>query len=160
MNGTFSRRRDGSIETRLSTAEQQLLVSIAAQMRDRIMQEEADPALRRLFPPAYEEDAEAQAEFAGLTSDDLREGKLRAIDAVVRAFESGKARKQALGLEQAEQLLSVLNDARLTIGTELDVTEEMNVPTGLGEQEAARFHIYSYLVWLEEQLVEALDEGR
>jgi hypothetical protein len=169
MAGTFARRRDGSVEARLSTGEQQLLVSMAQQLRERITHagegggdpsRGGDPGLRRLFPPAYEDDAEAQAEYAGLTSGDLREGKLRAIDAVVRAFEGGKARKHSLDLEEAEQLLAVLNDARLTLGTELDVTEELDVPAGMSEREAARFHIYAYLGWLEEQLVEALDEGR
>lgn len=153
---SFARRRDGTLEARLSEPEVELLCAVARQMRELLQAEGAEPGLRRLFPPAYEDDPEAQGDYAHLTSDDLRAGKMRAIDAVLAVFE-GRERRRALDGEQAQQLLGVLNDARLTLGTQLDVSEDMEAPGPPSGAEAARLEVYRYLGWLEEQLVETLD---
>ena len=72
--------RKGGYRLRLPPEERELLHSLPGQLRD-VMQTD-DPSLRRLFPPAYPEDSEADDEFRRLMRDDLLEGKLMALRVV------------------------------------------------------------------------------
>ena len=74
MRGPFALRRDARIDVTLTPAEVDLLRSVVDQMTHVL----ADPPAR-LFPPAYKDDPEAQAEYARLMTEDLKEGKRRAI---------------------------------------------------------------------------------
>ena len=83
--------------------------------------------------------------------DDLLAGHLAALDTV-----EGTADAELLDEEQLAAWLSALNDLRLVLGTRLDVTEEMDaVPDD--HPRAGAFAVYSYLGWLQEQVVAALD---
>jgi hypothetical protein len=119
------------------------------------------PHARRLFPPAYEDDGEAQAEFARLTTADLAEGKRRAVATVKATLERGSTKKDTwrvtLSPDEAEDWLAVLNDARLTLGTRLDVTEETyEKEIDPSDPDAAAHEIFRYLGYIEEWLVETL----
>src|SRR5919106_4525124 len=85
------------------------------------------PHARRLFPPAYTDDDEAQAEFARLMTDELTDGKRKALASVTGTLDRGALKRGGwrvtLTADEAEDWLAVLNDARLTLGTRLDVTE-------------------------------------
>jgi hypothetical protein len=51
----------------------------------------------------------------------------------------------------------VLNDARLVLGTRLDVTEETDFGAVDAEDpEAQELAVYAYLTWLQGELVEAV----
>ena len=77
----FTRRvqrdRKGGYRLKLPQEERELLRSLPDQMRD-VLQTD-DPALRRLFPPAYTDDAEADDEYRRLMREELLEGKLAAL---------------------------------------------------------------------------------
>lgn len=157
MNRTFQARKGGGVDASLSRAETDLIVEIARQLRTALEADVPDESMRRLFPPAYEDDLSAQDEFERFTSDDLRRERLRAIDGVIDVFERARGRRQSLDEEQASQLLGVLNNARLTMGTRLDVTENLEESYARAdERHAAALHVYEYLGWLEEQLIAAL----
>ena len=116
-----------------------------------VLEDPADPDLRRLFPPAHE-DPEREAEYRELVGDQLADGRTRALETVKRTLDAEK-----LTPEEADAWLRVLNDLRLILGTRLDVTEE----TILGELDpndpnAQQYAVYYYLSWLQEQLVAAL----
>ena len=51
----ITRTRKGEIRLRLPAEEQALLQGLPAQLRALLQEEPDDPALRRLFPPAYVE---------------------------------------------------------------------------------------------------------
>ena len=120
-----------------------------------------DPALQRLLPDAYAEDAAAAGEFRRLMDGDLRRLKVEALDAmrgsVVPAPEEG-ARLQ-LSDEQAETWLQAINDIRLVLGVRLDVTEDMTemyerLPAD--DPRASLLAVYDWLGWLQESLVKAV----
>jgi hypothetical protein len=118
-----------------------------------------DPALARLFPDAYSEDEDAAAEFRRYTETGLRDRKREdARTALATLDRAGE--KQLLGPETAQSWLRTLNDLRLTIGTNLDVTEEMDEEEwdSWDEDDPRRpvFAVYSWLGWLQETLVRAL----
>lgn len=158
--GPFVRRR-GGVAMRLGEAEATLLRRVVGDLRAEIDAPGRPDHMHRLFPPAYTEDSEAQAEFARLTGEDLAEQKRAALDAVERALGRGKVRRGLWTTDLADDdvsaLLGVLNDARLTIGTRLGVTEEMgDQPIDQSDPEAFAKTVYLYLGWLQSFLVDEL----
>jgi hypothetical protein len=110
-----------------------------------------DPALRRLFPPAYADRANDE-QYRSLVRDQLVSGRSKAL-ATVRDTLS----RETLDLDEAEQWLRALNDLRLVLGTRLDVTEEIDYEQlDLNDPRGRELAVYGYLSWLQEQLVEAL----
>jgi hypothetical protein len=78
-----------------------------------------DASLRRLFPPAYANDAEAEEEYRQLMAADLDERRAEALGTL-----ASTAGATELSEEQMEAWLRALNDIRLWLGTMLDVSEE------------------------------------
>jgi hypothetical protein len=143
----------GEFRLRLPESERRVLRGLPDQLRAVI--DGNDPAAFRLFPPAYADDPEANAEYDRLVRDDLLAERLDAVRVVEETVEADRLTEEQLGA-----WLSVLNDARLVLGTRLQVTEETyerTVPRT--DPRAPALAMYFYLGWLEEQLVEALAGG-
>ena len=85
----------------------------------RVMLANHDPATRRLFPTAYLQDAELDAEYHQMVGDDLLRGQLEALDTVERTIDG-----QVMDRDELEAWMRALNGVRLAIGTRLDVSEE------------------------------------
>ncbi len=152
------RTRNGEIRLRLPAEERELLGGLPAQLRALLRDAPDDPALLRLFPPAYIEHPENESEYRRLMGDDLRERHLSAL-----AVLEETAGTDRLTEEQAHGWLAALNDLRLVLGTRLDVGEEPidhededEGNTDLDNPEVAALALYHYLSWLQEQMVEAL----
>jgi hypothetical protein len=144
------RRRRGGFELRLPESERALLRTLPGQLRELLAQE--DPSTARLFPPAYEDDAERDADYSAMTRDDLMAGREHTLELMEQTVDADR-----LDEEQLVAWLHALNDLRLVLGTKLDVSEDPGrdavLEAGL---EAESFAVYSYLGWLVEQAVEAL----
>ncbi|MDQ6948228.1 MAG: DUF2017 domain-containing protein [Actinomycetota bacterium] len=144
----FGRRvkrvRSGQYQLRLPSEERELLRDLPVQMTQLLGQTD-DPALKRLFPPAYVDDPEGEAEYRRLVGDDLLAGRkaaLATMEATVDATE--------LDEEQITAWLSSLNDLRLVLGTQLDIQEDeepLDTPI---------HHLYYYLTMLEDEVITAL----
>jgi hypothetical protein len=161
LRGPFARRRGGGIEVALTEPEVALLRAVVREMEAVLEAPERSPFTVRLFPPAYPDDPEAQAEYRRLVGEELVEGKRRALRSVAAALERGTVRRGgwrvALEEEEAGDLLAVLNDARLTLGTRLGVTEESHErEIDPADPDALAHEAFRYLGWLEEHLVETL----
>ncbi len=149
----IERDRKGGYRLRLPTEERELLRSLPAQLREVL--ETDDPSLRRLFPPAYADDPEAEDEFRRLMRDELLEGKLAAL----RIVEETAGANHLTG-EQLEGWLGALESLRLYLGTQLDVTEETyDLVLHPDDPSAPALALYGYLSWLQEQAVAALSVG-
>jgi len=149
----IQRDRKGGYRLRLPPEERELLRSLPAQLRE-VMQTD-DPSLRRLFPPAYPDDSEADDEFRRLMLEELLEGKLAALRIVEET-----ASADHLSSEQLESWLGALESLRLYLGTQLDITEE--VYTGgidPDDPDAPALALYGYLSWLQEEVVAALSSS-
>jgi uncharacterized protein DUF2017 len=149
----IQRDRKGGYKLRLPAEERALLRSLPDQLRD-VMRTD-DPGLRRLFPPAYGEDDEAEDEYRRLMRNELLEGKLAALRVVEETADA-----EHLTQEQLEAWLGAIESLRLYLGTVLDVSED---PTANllshDDPDAAAMALYGYLSWLQEQAVEALSAG-
>jgi Domain of unknown function (DUF2017) len=144
----LERSPDGGILLRLSPDERSLLIGLAAELRS-LLDGTRDPSLRRLFPPAYEDEQDERA-YRDLTSGDLLDGRREGLELL-----AATAQKDRLSAEEADAWLRALNDLRLVLGTRLDVQEGAL----LDDPRTPELAIYGYLSWLQEQLVAALSPG-
>jgi hypothetical protein len=152
----FKRNRDGSYTVRLPVEERELLRSLPGQLRTLLTDAGADgdPALERLFPPAFgPSDVERNAEYASLMRDDLRSARLTALSVMESSVD-----RTSLSEDELAAWLGALNDLRLVFGTRLDVTDDMDAMDDLPPDDplAPAFALYYYLTWLQEQVVQAL----
>lgn len=132
---------------RLERDEVTLLRSLLADIATIVRADGDDPVSRRLFPDASPDPALA-ADLRDLLHDDLREAKLANARAMTESLpDDGKL---DLDPEVAEQWLSALNDLRLSLGTAIGVTEDMEVSDEPEEQ------LYHWLTFLQDSLVEAV----
>ena len=156
MRGPFVRRRNGEVDVTLTAVEADLMRAVVQQMS--AVLEDPPP---RLLPPAYEDDPEAQAEYARLMTADLIDGKRRALASVTATIERGKIKRDGwrttLTPNETQDWLAVVNDARLTLGTNLGVTEESyERDVDPSDPDAATHELFRYLGYVEEYLVDVL----
>jgi hypothetical protein len=157
--GPIRRERDGSFAIRLSEGEQTLLKSLLAQLRT-LLKLEAGAAIteesgvRRLFPTAYPQREDLEAEYQDMVRDDLLGRRLDAIDLVEETIVL-----PSLDEEQLGTWLRTFNDLRLVLGTRLDVSEDDHEPIDPEDPEAPARAAYEYLGWLLESVVGALTGG-
>jgi hypothetical protein len=140
----------GGFRLRLSKQERDVLRDLPGQLREILGSD--DPAVRRLFPPAYRDDPQREDEYRRLVHDELLAGRRRALDVMESSVDARR-----LDEEQLTAWLGALNDLRLVLGTRLDVTEE-EYDRDLPEDDprAPAMALYHYLGWLEAQAVDAL----
>lgn len=175
----FRRSATGRISARMDEVERGLLRSLAEQVIALVAPESVgddvdpletlvgispdaqmpeDPALARLLPDAYRDDPEAAAEFRRFTDRSLREAKVANARSVLSDLaKSGE--KVRLTSQSAPAWLTFLNDARLTLGVRIGVQEDnhaelANLPEG--DPRAGLFHVYDWLTFLQESLVQAV----
>jgi hypothetical protein len=125
--------------------------------------EATDPVRERLFPRAYldptEEDAEGQ--WQALVHPELVREKSAALAALTASLATIDDRERAelvLTPAEAEAWIAALNDARLALGVTLGITEEFDAGALDAQDPAAQpYFVYDWLTWLQGSLVEAID---
>ncbi|MCL2395172.1 MAG: DUF2017 domain-containing protein [Acidimicrobiaceae bacterium] len=142
------RTRSGTYQLNLGPGERGLLAALAPQLRD-LLSDPDQPGLRRLFPPAYgdEGDAEYEEEYRRFMHDDLVARHEAALDVLAET-----ANANELDAEQMETWMRALNQLRLVLGTRLDVTEDDDFTN----TEDPDRQVYYLLGYLQECVVEAL----
>jgi MoxR-like ATPase len=145
------RRVDGgAVRLDLDEDERAVLLGIGEELGALLEEEPDDPSLRRLYPSAHE-DERLEQEFRELTRSQLATGRQRALETLRQTVGN-----ELLSPEQADAWLRALNDARLVLGTRLDVTEDYDWEAlDANTPRAPELALYAYLSWLQEQLVEA-----
>ena len=165
---TFRRNRASGVDVVLEAGEAAVLTRLCEELTTLMSEadepsEEADPVLERLFPRAYLDPTEEEAEtdWQRFAHGDLVDGRRRALATMEGTLAGAEIRRSRYELtldeEQALAWLSVLNDARLALGTRLDVKEDMDL-SGLDadDPETAPFAVYWWLGVLEERLIDVL----
>jgi Domain of unknown function (DUF2017) len=148
----IARTPAGDYRLSIGRRERAVLRALPETLERLLVEEPDDPGLRRLFPPAYADDAEAEAEYRRLMADELLDGRQAALRAFADSLDA-----DVLTEDELEAWLRALNDLRLFLGTRLDVTEEdLALPFDPGDPRAEERALYAYLSWLQEHVVEAL----
>lgn len=108
--------------------------------------------LERLFPPAYPDDPERDAEYQRLMRDELIASRVAAIETVDGFLADGRR----LDETELTALMQSVNAVRLVLGTMLGVTEDDADERTDALADAPEWHLYTYLSWLLEWTVQAL----
>jgi hypothetical protein len=139
----------GGYQVNLTKPEQRLIMESMDELR--VMLADHDPATRRLFPTAYVEHPELDAEYQRLVGDDLRQGQLDALEVVERTIDG-----QVMDRGEAEAWMRAVNGVRLALGTRLDVGEE---PPGALDPDDPELHdklVYEVLNMVLGAFIQAL----
>ncbi len=120
-----------------------------------------DPIRARLFPAAYQgaDDVDGAAQdFRRFTEDDLRSAKAANAAALLESLPEGGG-SLVLDAEACQAWLGGLNDARLALGTALEVDESTQYELAAlapEEPKAHRLLVYHWLGELQTSLLDAL----
>jgi hypothetical protein len=161
----FRRNRSAGFDVVLEAGEAAVLTRLCEELTTLLSAdgEHPDPVVERLFPRAYLDPTEenAEADWQRLVHGDLVDGRRRALATVEGTLSAAEVRRGKFELtlteEQALDWLAVFNDARLALGTRLDVTEDLDL-SGLDpdDPDTAPYAVYWWLGVLEERLIDAL----
>lgn len=107
-----------------------------------------NPAFDRLFPTAYPDDPDKEAGYQVLARSELIDTRVTAIAAVRSTGDADEVDQATL-----DAWMRVVNDLRLVIGTQLDVSEDQDwVPPSEHEQS---YVLYQWLSALLQSIVDA-----
>jgi hypothetical protein len=109
------------------------------------------PSLKRLFPPAYTGDDDAERNYVGVARADLLDHHRQALQIL-----ADTASAKVLDAEQVHGWMTALNDVRLVLGTVLDIREDGEPGEVAVTQQMA---VYYYLTGLQNELVEFLSNS-
>ncbi len=142
--------------------ERRFLVNLLAELKGLLTSDETEataPLLHRLFPPAFHDDPEKEAEYQRLMREELVASRVAAIDSVTALLSPGDSAALALSitLSQAETMafMQSLNAIRLVLGTMLDITDDDSSDEAETE-DSYEFGLYEHLGWILEFTVRAL----
>ena len=155
------RKREGPVVARdndlfeitLTVDEKSTLLSFVDQLSDILAMGPDDARLRRLFPTAYHENPDHDAEYQGYMRDELTQSRSASIARVREVLES----TDLITAAQLHAFMTVLNNLRLVLGTLLDVGED-DFEDDIDENDPAfgQWQLYGYLGWLMEWTISAL----
>lgn len=152
--GPLERTDDGRFVLLLEEAERETFLSLLDQLDDLITHGPNDDRLRRLFPSAYHDDAEQDAEYKRLMHDELLASRLNSIETSQRLLKSTESMSEG----EVMQFMQTLNSLRLVLGTMLDVQESDDIADD-DDPLAPQLQLYAYLGWLLEWVVDTVQEG-
>jgi len=178
MTYGFQRTATGRVVLRVDDVERGLLMSVARQVMDLVQPAEAspdqdplaaqlgwvdgdvgisdDPAVARLLPDAYDDPDDAR-DFRRFTQNDLRQSKMQHAMTVVEEIERSG---EKVSVASTDSWLGLLNDARIAIGTRIQISEDNHEElAGLPDDDprSGLFHVYDWLTFLQESLVRCMD---
>ena len=151
--GPVVARENDLFEITLTVDERSTLLSFVDQLSDILAMGPDDARLRRLFPTAYHENPDHDAEYQGYMRDELTQSRSASIAVVKEVLES----TDLITAAQLHAFMTVLNNLRLVLGTLLDVGED-DFEDDIDENDPAfgQWQLYGYLGWLMEWTISAL----
>jgi hypothetical protein len=153
-------RRDGSIVLTLHEREVQVLHWVFTDLGRMLTDgSSVDAVTKRLYPRAYLDPTEeaAESDWQELAHDEIVESRLAAMTEVVRGLDAAApipeitdAREIVLGEEQAAHWIGVLNDARLAVGTALEVTADWDFDEI--DPDVPNYELHTLYAWMTQLL--------
>ncbi|HUB69616.1 MAG TPA: DUF2017 family protein [Acidimicrobiales bacterium] len=145
----FWRCGPGRYAVELGPEERALLKELPLQLKQAFSEESERANLRRLFPPAYATDPQAEAGYRALVGQELEGNKAAELETLSQTAEATE-----LSAEELDAWMRAINDIRLWLGTLLDVTEE-EMPDDPQDPPHILYHV---LTALQSLVIDALAE--
>ncbi len=137
----------------LDDEERKLLVRLMGELRALLTGPDDNELLRRLFPVAYPEDEEKEAEYQRLMREELVASRLAAIESVSRTIDpAGDRARQLLDEGETIAFMQSINAIRLVLGSMLGITDDESAD----DADSPEHHLYDFLSWLLEWTVRSL----
>lgn len=163
------RKSRGRLVVTLYAPEVEVLRDLAGQLDSLfaggVPERGGDPTRDRLFPRAYLDptEDEAEKEWQSVVHGDLVREKSKALATLVESLDDGKVKRNetveiTLAPEAVERWVGALNDVRLALGVVLEVTEDEQ-QVAPDDPRAHGLDLYHWLTWLQGSLVEVLLEN-
>lgn len=151
----FRARPDGTFKVSLPEQTRQVILSLAENLEELVSLDLPDT--KRLFPTAYPDDPERDAGYQVFARDQLVEQRIEAAKTIRATVDNG-----SLTSEEFSVWMGAVNDARLVLGTRLDVSEEDELD--LSQPDFELHLLYHQLGVVLHHMVEAMsstlpDEG-
>ncbi len=131
-----------------------MLVTLLRQLSELLETDPDHPNLTRLSPPAYLDDAEADAAYQLLAGEELRTSHQQAISAVIESLG-----RDQLTEDELWAWVQSLNGVRLVVGTRLDISEDDHGPTfrkAADPEDRPLWAVYDFTTLLQHDIVAAL----
>ena len=141
----------------LDVEERSLLIRLMGELRELLGGPHDNELVRRLFPTAYPDDDEKEAEYQRLMRDELVASRLAAIDSVTETL-SATRDDQLLDESQTIAFMQSINAIRLVLGTMLGITDDDSADDA-EVADTPEHHLYDFLSWLLEWTVRSLSPG-
>jgi hypothetical protein len=160
----FRREADGMICAIFEPEEVEIVVQLAAEGADLAeaarqgTELRSDPALIRLLPDAYPDDAAASAEFRRFTTDGLAERKAVNARLVIESLAAPGHGQVEVRLDEAGSTawLRAITDIRLVIGARLGIVQDGDEGDIHDEESALLRAVFDWLAYVQDSLVGAL----
>lgn len=140
--------KNGEMVVRLDDNVRVLIRKVSEELREVLLVNDPE-ATRRLYPTAYPDDDEMNAEYQEMVHDQLLMQRLDGIDELQATIDD-----DVITLDTADAWMSTINQVRLVLGTRLDVSEDEMV-VDEDDPEAQSIVIYQVLSYVLEHLTEA-----
>ena len=157
------RTREGRTRLKLRADEATVIEAFLRDLAEAVESDELESETRaRLFPRAYLDPTEEAAEqvWQSVVHDDLLTGRVKALRAVCADIVQAEDVKGELVIEldaeRENEWMMAINDARLVIGTALDVSEDHDLDVAPDDPRFALVGLYYWFSYLQEDLVEVL----
>ena len=144
----------GGWRINLDDEERNLLLRLMGELQALITGPDDNELLRRLFPVAYPEDEEKEAEYQRLMREELVASRLAAIESVSRTIDPAHA-KVLLDEGETIAFMQSINAIRLVLGSMLGITDDASADAA-NETDTPEQHLYDFLSWLLEWTVRSL----
>ena len=148
------RRTGKGVAVDLGPDERALLQMLTTELRHVIANNADDTGLRRLFPTAYVNDPDRDAEYQILARHELIDARLSAIDTMQATV--GAA---VLSDDELRAWMTTVNQLRLVLGTRLEISEddpdELDEPGDPDDPEFQQRLIYHWLTGVLALIIDA-----
>jgi hypothetical protein len=146
---------EGGFEVTLPRDERDLLIRLLRELSSLLISDDDGhrDLLSRLFPPAYPDDEDKEAEYQRLMREELVASRLAAIEEVATTL--GPDGPEMLDEEQLVAFAQSINAVRLVLGSMLGVTDD-DTADDAEDGDTSEHHLYTFLSWLLEWTVQAL----
>lgn len=158
-SGPIAHNSNGTVSLVLEVHEREILATFLAQFRELVIGDRDDARLARLFPNAYNTDAEKNEEYRRFMDDELVASRTAMIDRVAELLaEDGELTDADLG-----SVMVTVNGLRLVLGTILGIDHDEWEPDfdedDPEDPAAGQWQLYMWLGWLLEWIIESRETG-
>lgn len=146
----------GGWRINLDDEERALVIRLMGELQALLTGPDDNELLLRLFPVAYPDDEEKEAEYQRLMREELVASRLAAIESVTRTIDPANA-SQLLDEGETIAFMQSINAIRLVLGSMLGITDDESADTA-DDTDSPEHHLYDFLSWLLEWTVRSLSK--